>query len=158
MPNNKKSFENRDFRCKNVRCRARLALERFDRQCLIVGEIAIFNWVRFSCLRCESPNEWTAPNLLPTNEEKSISRYPDKLQDVPQPEKRIINYLGVKGVSKAPGGKYRARIIIDGKTKYLGFFDSVSKASKAYEKAKTDSNLSTKNRNDFHKESENQNT
>jgi hypothetical protein len=136
MPNNKKEFSDRDFRCKNVRCRACLGVERFDRQCLIVGEIAIFNWVRFSCLRCESPNEWTAPNLLPTNEEKSISRYPDKLQDVPKPTQRIINYLGVKGVSKAPGGKYKARIIIDGKTKYLGFYDSIAKASAAYEKAK----------------------
>jgi hypothetical protein len=156
MPNNKKSFDDRDFNCK--KCRARLALERFDRQCLIVGSAAFFNFARFACLFCEKINSWEAPNLLPTNEEKSISRYPDKLQDVPKPTQRIINYLGVKGVSKAPGGKYKARIIIDGKTKYLGFFDSVSKASAAYEKAKTGSDLSTKNRNDFYKESENQNT
>jgi hypothetical protein len=134
MPNNKKEFFDRDFNCK--KCRARLALERFDRQCLIVGSAAFFNFARFACLNCEAVNSWEAPNLLPTNEEKSISRYPDKLLDVPKPEKRIINYLGVKGVSKAPGGKYRARIIIDGQTKYLGFFDSIAKASKAYEKAK----------------------
>jgi hypothetical protein len=134
MANNKKSFDDRDFNCK--KCRAHLGLERFQRQCLIVGSAAFFNFCRFACLFCEKINSWEAPNLLPTNEEKSISRYPDKLLDVPKPDKRIINYLGVKGVSKAPGGKYRARIIIDGQTKYLGFFDSIAKASKAYEKAK----------------------
>jgi ribosomal protein L40E len=135
MPNNKKEFSDKDFNCK--KCRARLALERFDRQCLIVGSAAFFNFARFACLNCEAVNSWEAPNLLPTNEEKLICRYPDKLLDVPKPEKRIINYLGVKGVSKAPGGKYRARIIIDGQTKYLGFFDSIAKASAAYEKAKS---------------------
>jgi hypothetical protein len=134
MPNNKKEFFDRDFNCK--KCRAHLGLERFQRQCLIVGSAAFFNFCRFACLFCEKINSWEAPNLLPTNEEKSISRYPDKLLDVPKPEKRIINFLGVKGVSKAPGGKYRARIIIDGQTKYLGFFDSIAKASAAYEKAK----------------------
>jgi hypothetical protein len=156
MANNKKTFDDVDFRCK--KCSISLGLERFDRQCLIVGSAAFFNFARFACLRCEKINSWEAPNLLPTNEEKSISRYPDKLQDVPKPTQRIINYLGVKGVSKAPGGKYKARIVIDGKTKYLGFFDSVSKAAAAYEKAKTGSDLSTKNRNDFYKQSENQNT
>jgi hypothetical protein len=134
MPNNKKEFSDKDFNCK--KCRARLALERFDRQCLIVGSAAFFNFARFACLFCEKINSWEAPNLLPTKDEKSISRYPDKLLDVPKPEKRIINFLGVKGVSKAPGGKYRARIVIDGQTKYLGFFDSIAKASAAYEKAK----------------------
>jgi hypothetical protein len=134
MPNNKKSFADRDFNCK--KCSISLGLERFDRQCLIVGSAAFFNFCRFACLFCEKINSWEAPNLLPTNEEKSMCRYPDKLQDVPKPTQRIINYLGVKGVSKAPGGKYKARIIIDGKTKYLGFFDSIAKASAAYEKAK----------------------
>jgi hypothetical protein len=137
MPNNKKEFSDRDFRCKNVRCRACLGVERFQRQCLIVGSAAFFNFARFACLNCEAINSWEAPNLLPTKEEKSMCRYPDKLLDVPKPEKRIINYLGVKGVSKAPGGKYRARIIIDGETKYLGFYDSIAKASAAYEKAKS---------------------
>ncbi len=135
MPNNKKDFSDRDFNCK--KCRVRLALERFERQCLIVGSAAFFNFARFACLNCEAVNSWEAPNLLPTKEEKRLCRYADKLRDVPKPDKRIINYLGVKGVSKAPGGKYRARIIIDGETKYLGFFDSIAKASQAYEKAKS---------------------
>jgi len=134
MPNNRKSFDDRDFTCK--KCHISIALERFDRQCLIVGSAAFFNFARFACLNCEAVNSWEAPNLLPTNEEKLICRYPDKLQDIPRPDKRIINYLGVKGVSKAPGGKYRARIIIDGQTKYLGFYDSIAKASAAYEKAR----------------------
>ncbi len=135
MANNIKSFENRDFNCK--KCRVTLALERFDRQCLIVGEsIAFFNFARFACLNCEAINSWEAPNLLPTTDEKLINRFPDSLRDVPQPDKRTVNYLGVKGVSKAPGGKYKARIVIEGKTKYLGLYDTIAKASAAYEKSK----------------------
>jgi hypothetical protein len=141
MPNNIKSFDDRDFNCK--KCRMRLALERFDRQCLVVGSLCFFNFARFACLNCEAINSWEAPNLLPTNEEKLNSRFPDTLRDVPQPDKRTINYLGVKGVSKAPGGKYKARIVIDGKTRYLGCYDSIGAASKAYEKAKNGSDFVT---------------
>ncbi len=141
MANNIKSFDDRDFTCK--KCHISIALERFDRQCLIVGSAAFFNFARFACLNCEAINSWEAPNLLPTNEEKLIRRFPDKLSDVPQPDKRTINYLGVKGVSKAPGGKYKARIVVDGQTKYLGLFDSIGAASKAYEKAKSGSALPT---------------
>jgi hypothetical protein len=135
MPNNKKEFSDKDFNCK--KCRAHLALERFDRQCLVVGSAAFFNFARFACLFCEKINSWEAPNLLPTKDEKLISRFPDSLRDVPQPDKRTINFLGVKGVSKAPGGKYKARIIVDGQTQYLGLYDSIGAASKAYEKAKS---------------------
>ncbi len=134
MANNIKSFENRDFNCK--KCRAHLALERFDRQCLVVGSLCFFNFARFACLNCEAINSWEAPNLLPANEEKLINRFPDKLSDVPHPDKRTINYLGVKGVSKAPGGKYKVRIVVDGQTQYLGLYDSIGAASAAYEKAK----------------------
>ncbi len=142
MANNIKSFENRDFRCK--KCSILLGFERFDRQCLIVGEsIAFFNFARFACLNCEAINSWEAPNLLPTTDEKLISRFPDSSRDVPQPDKRTVNYLGVKGVSKAPGGKYKARIVIDGKTRYLGLYDSIGAASKAYEKAKSGSDFVT---------------
>jgi phage FluMu protein Com len=135
MPNNKKSFDDRDFRCK--KCSILLGLERFQRQCLIVGSAAFFNFARFACLNCEAINSWEAPNLLPTKEEKSIQRFPDKLLDVPKPTQRIINYLGVKGVSKALNGKYKARIVIDGKTRYLGLYDSIRAAAAAYEKAKS---------------------
>jgi hypothetical protein len=134
MPNNKKTFDDVDFTCK--RCRAHLALERFDRQCLIVGSAAFFNFARFACLFCEKINSWEAPNLLPTKDEKSIRRYPDKLLDVPLPNKRTINYLGVKGVSKAPGGKYKARIVVGGKTQYLGCYLTIEQAKKAYQSAK----------------------
>jgi ribosomal protein L40E len=141
MANNKKEFSDKDFICK--KCRAHLALERFDRQCLVVGSLCFFNFARFACLNCEAINSWEAPNLLPTNEEKLIRRFPDKLSDVPHPDKRTINYLGVKGVSKAPGGKYKARIVVDGQTKYLGLYDSIGAASKAYEKAKSGSDFVT---------------
>jgi hypothetical protein len=134
MANNIKSFDDRDFTCK--KCHISIALERFDRQCLIVGSAAFFNFARFACLNCEAINSWEAPNLLPTKDESIFRRYPDKLLDVPQPDKRTINYLGVKGVSKAPGGKYKARIVVDGETQYLGLYDSISAASAAYEKAK----------------------
>jgi hypothetical protein len=134
MPNNKKEFSDKDFNCK--KCRAHLALERFDRQCLIVGSAAFFNFARFACLFCEKINSWEAPNLLPTNDEKSICRYPDKLLDVPHPDKRTINYLGVKGVSKAPGGKYKSRIVVGGKTQYLGCYPTIEQAKKAYQSAK----------------------
>jgi ribosomal protein L40E len=89
----KKDFSDRDFNCK--KCRARLALERFDRQCLIVGEsLAFFNFCRFACLRCEAVNEWQAPNLLP-DERTTLDGYPDRLKDLSKPDKRIVNQLGV---------------------------------------------------------------
>jgi hypothetical protein len=134
MPNNKKTFDDVDFTCK--RCRAHLATEKLDRQVLVFDNVALYNFCVISCLACEKINTWQSPNLLRGENENKLCRYADKASDLPKPDKRIINRLGVKGVSKAPGGKYKARIIIDGKTKYLGFFDSIAKASAAYEKAK----------------------
>jgi hypothetical protein len=111
MANNKKDFSDKDFNCK--KCRARLALERFDRQCLIVGSAAFFNFARFACLNCEAVNSWEAPNLLPTNEEKSISRYPDSLRDVPQPEKRILEAClnrETYGIRQHKSGKFVVQV------------------------------------------------
>ncbi len=158
MPNTKKDFKDKNFNC--VRCGSHLATEKFDRQVLVVAGslLAIFNFASIACLNCESINTWQSPNLLPTKAEKSISRYPDSLRDVPKPDKRIVNQLGVKGVTRTPNGKYKVRIVVDGQTKYLGCYSSIGAASKAYEKAKNGSDLSTKNRNEFYKESENQNT
>jgi hypothetical protein len=143
MPNTKKDFADKKFNCK--RCRAHLATEKLDRQVLVVvgSKLAIFNFASIVCMSCQGLNLWNSPNLLPTKNESLLSRYPDKASDLPKPEKRILNQLGSKGVSKAPNGKYKARIIIDGKTRYLGLYDSIGAASTAYEKAKNGSLSST---------------
>jgi hypothetical protein len=141
MPNTKKDFSDKDFNCK--RCRAHLATEKLDRQILVVGRLAIFNFASIVCMSCQALNLWQSPNLSPVKGENLLSRYPDKASDLPKPEKRILNQLGVRGVTKAPGGKYKARIIIDGKTRYLGLYDSIGAASAAYERAKSLSSSST---------------
>ncbi len=132
MPNNKKDFADKDFNCK--KCRAHLATEKLDRQILVVGRLAIFNFASIVCMSCSALNLWQSPNLLPTKNENLLNRFPDKASDLPKPEKRIMNQLGIKGVTRA-GNKYKARIIIDGVTKYLGLFDSVEAAEKAYNRA-----------------------
>jgi hypothetical protein len=156
MPNNKKTFDDVDFTCK--RCRAHLATEKLDRQVLVFDNVALYNFCVISCLACEKINVWQSPNLLRGENESLDRRFPDKASDLPKPDKRIVNQLGIKGVTRTPNGKYKVRVIIDGETKYLGCYSSVSKASAAYEKAKTGCISSTKNRNDFYKQSENQNT
>jgi hypothetical protein len=95
MPNNKKDFSDKDFRCKNVRCRAHLATEILDRQVLVVvgSKLAIFNFASIVCLSCEALNLWQSPNLLPNKNEKSLCRYPDKASDLPNPNKRVIKRL-----------------------------------------------------------------
>jgi hypothetical protein len=133
MPNNKKDFSNRTFNCK--KCHIEIGLERFERQCLIVGKIAIFNFASIACLNCESTNVWQSPNLLRDKNEKKLCQYPDKVTDLPKADKAVIGKLG-KGISRGTNGRYRARIIIDGETKYLGHFVSIEAASTAYEKAK----------------------
>jgi hypothetical protein len=45
---------------------------------------------------------------------------------------RVNNTSGFKGVSKTPGGKWRARITIDRKEHLIGVFASKSEASAAY--------------------------
>jgi ribosomal protein L40E len=156
MPNTKKDFKDKDFKCK--RCNAHLATEKLDRQILVVGRLAIFNFASIVCMSCQALNLWQSPNLLPTKNENLLNRFPDKASDLPKPEKRIMNQLGIRGVTRTPNGKFKVRVIIDGKTRYLGCYDSIGAASKAYEKAKNGSDLSTKNRNDFYKQSENQNS
>jgi hypothetical protein len=132
MPNNKKDFSDKDFNCK--KCRAHLGTEKLDRQILVVGRLAIFNFASVVCMSCEALNLWQSPNLLRDKNESLDRRFPDKASDLPKPEKRLINQLGIKGVTRA-GNKYKARIIIDGVTKYLGLFDSVEAAEKAYNRA-----------------------
>lgn len=52
---------------------------------------------------------------------------------------RSTNKLGVKGVSQTPTGTYRARIVLNGKERHIGTFDTVELASAAYAKAANDS-------------------
>jgi ribosomal protein L40E len=135
MPNTKKDFSDKDFNCK--RCRAHLATEKLDRQILVVGRLAIFNFASIVCMSCNALNLWQSPNLLPAKGENLLSRYPDSVRDLPKPEKRIINQLGIKGVTRTPNGKFKVRVIVGGQTKYLGCYSTIEAASKAYSKAKT---------------------
>jgi hypothetical protein len=134
MANNKKDFSDKTIKCK--KCLIELFEQRLDAQVLIVGGVAIFNMVSVACLACESINTWQSPHLLRDENESLDRRFPDRLEDLPKPEKRIAGQLRVKGVSKAPNGKFKARIIVGGQTKYLGLFDSIGAASAAYEKAR----------------------
>jgi hypothetical protein len=141
MANTKKDFSDKDFNCKS--CRKHLATEKLDRQILVVGRLAIFNFASIVCMNCQALNLWQSPNLSPVKGENLLSRYPDSVRDLPKPEKRIVNQLGIKGVTRTPNGKYKVRIIKDGQTKYLGCYDSIGAASKAYEKAKNGSDFVT---------------
>ena len=51
---------------------------------------------------------------------------------------RRRNKLGVRGVWITKSGKYVAHIKVAGKTKYLGLFDTIEKASVAYTRAAKD--------------------
>jgi ribosomal protein L40E len=141
MSNTKKDFSDKDFKCK--RCNAHLATEKLDRQILVVGRLAIFNFASIVCMSCQALNLWQSPNLLPTKNESLLSRYPDKASDLPKPEKRIVNQLGARGVTRMKNGKYAARIVEDGKHRHLGCYSSIEAASEAYERAKNGSDLST---------------
>jgi hypothetical protein len=137
MANNTKSFDDREVSCK--KCFAPVGREILDRQVLVIGALAFFNFARFACLNCEAINGWQAPNLMRGENESLDRRFPDKLSDLPKPEKRLVGRLGgsgVRGVSRVRSGKYKAQIAIGGgKTKYLGLFDSVEAAEKAYHRA-----------------------
>jgi hypothetical protein len=141
MANIKKEFSDKDFNCK--KCRAHLGTEKLDRQILVCGRLAIFNFASIACLNCETINVWQSPNLLRGENETVLSRHPDSLRDLPKPDKRIVNQLGARGVTRMKNGKYLARIVEDGKHRHLGCYSSVDAASAAYSKAKNESDLST---------------
>ena len=134
MANTRRDFSDKLVKCK--KCRLPVGWQRLDAQVLVIGSLAFMNFARFVCLRCNAVNGWQSVNL-PPDERTMLDAYPDRLEDLPKPEKRIVNQLGVKGVTKAPNGKFKARIIVKGETKYLGLYDSIGAASKAYEKAKS---------------------
>lgn len=54
-------------------------------------------------------------------------------QNIMNTKARSDNKSGVKGVKLQPNGKYSARIIIKGKEKHLGTFNSIEEAAQAYE-------------------------
>lgn len=91
MANTKKDFSDKDFRCK--RCRAHLATEKLDRQILVVGRLAIFNFASIVCMNCQALNLWQSPNLSPVKGENLLSRYPDSVRDLPKPGKVIFERL-----------------------------------------------------------------
>jgi hypothetical protein len=142
MANNTKSFDDREIKCK--KCSAPIGFETLQRQVLVIGSLAFFNFARFACLRCEAINGWQAPNLMRGENESLDRRFPDKLSDVPKPEKRIVSQLGIKGVTRTPNGKYKVRIIKDGETRYLGLYDSIEAAEKAYRRASIPENYHQK--------------
>jgi hypothetical protein len=142
MANNTKSFDDREVSCK--KCFAPVGREILDRQVLVIGALAFFNFARFACLQCEAINGWQAPNLMRGENESLDRRFPDKLSDLPKPAKHIVNQLGVKGVTRTPNGKYKVRIIKGGETRYLGCYDSIGAAEKAYNRASIPENYHQK--------------
>jgi len=54
-----------------------------------------------------------------------------------QNHSRVVNNSGLPiGVRNTPGGKYQARITANNKLYYLGTFDSIGRAKKAYKEAR----------------------
>jgi hypothetical protein len=134
MPNNRKDFSDKEIKCK--KCFAPVGWQRLNAQCLVIGSLCFFNFCRFACLRCEAINGWQSVNLLP-DEKTALDGFPDSLRDVPQPDKRIVNQLGARGVTRMKNGRYAARIVEDGKHRHLGCYSSIEAASAAYKKAKS---------------------
>lgn len=131
MANKKRSFDDRQIKCK--RCFLPVGVAMIDQQCLIIGNLAFFNWARFACLRCEAINNWQAPNL--TDEAQTYNQlYPDDLSDLPKGNARFSK-TGVLGVSRM-GNKFRAVLSVNRKNIYLGLFNSLKEASEAYQTAK----------------------
>jgi hypothetical protein len=124
MGNNTKSFENRDFTCK--KCFAPVGREILDRQVLVIGSLAFFNFARFACLQCEAINGWQAPNLMRGENESLDRRFPDKLSDLPKPEKRILEACLNResyGIHQHKGGKFV--VAVGG---YIGSYDTHAEA------------------------------
>jgi hypothetical protein len=104
MANNKRDFTDRKIKCK--KCFADLGEQRLNSQILIIGKVAIFNMVAMACLRCESINNWQSPNLMRGENEPLDRRYPDRLEDLPKPEKHLVKQLGIKKYSKKLAEKF----------------------------------------------------
>lgn len=51
---------------------------------------------------------------------------------------RKTNLLGVKGVSQLPSGRFRTEILLNGRRRYLGTFNTIEEASAAYQQAAND--------------------
>jgi hypothetical protein len=126
MGNNTKSFENREISCK--KCFAPVGREILDRQVLVIGSLAFFNFARFACLQCEAINGWQAPNLMRGENESLDRRFPDKLSDLPKPEKRILEACLNResyGIHQHKGGKFV--VTVGG---YIGSYDTHAEAVK----------------------------
>jgi hypothetical protein len=69
-------FQNVTIKCR--RCSAVIGQQVADGQILLVGDVAVMNWIRGVCLNgdCQKPFEWASPNLID-------DLLPDSLQDLP---------------------------------------------------------------------------
>ncbi len=100
MANNAKDFTDSLLKCR--KCFAPIGWQRLSRQLLIIKDVAIYNWCRFSCLRCETVGEWQSPNL--TDKQVSIDRrFPDSIRDMTLEEK--AKKLGYTAKEKQTGAK-----------------------------------------------------
>lgn len=59
-------------------CGVKIGQQVADGQILLVGDVAVMNWIRGVCLNggCQKPFEWSSPNLID-------DLLPDSLQDLP---------------------------------------------------------------------------
>jgi hypothetical protein len=82
--------------------------------------------------------KWPTFQIGYINSDRSDTRWANLREVTPAQKRanaRTTSKLGVKGVWMTTGGRYAARIKAFGEITYLGSFDTIEKASKAYEKA-----------------------
>jgi hypothetical protein len=122
-------YQNREVRCR--KCHRVIFRTAFDAQVLLIenSRLAVFGFMSWQCV-CGKSGRFLSPNL-PEEKKTLDNEFPDSKQI----EHRAAGIA--KGVSKGDNGKFRARIIVNGQTKYLGYYDSIEAASAAYSKAKT---------------------
>lgn len=83
------NLDDKPIKCK--KCFSVLGNQRMQSQILVINDdVAIYNFVRLKCLRCEAINEWTSGNLDSTDFHS--------LNDLPKVE-RVKSNQGAGGVA-----------------------------------------------------------